>query len=271
MFLLTIFGLGMAIVANMSGVEGGVIFVPLFILLFRLSPQEAAGVSMATMVFGLGAGSLAYARQGRIDFRLGGVLLSSSLPGTILGAVLTPHLTSGVLEAVLGVLLVPLGFLLRSRHPPRPETPARPDARDGWRRVWRDRTGVEIVYTVHRLPAAVLVHLVIGFLAGLLGIGGGALLVPTLILLLGVPPHVAVATSVFMMALIALVGAVIHGAVGNIRPEYVLNLVPGVLAGSQIGAWLAAKTSAPFLLKLLRGFLVLTGLAVLARGCGLGS
>jgi uncharacterized membrane protein YfcA len=74
-----------------------------------------------------------------------------------------------------------------------------------------------------------------------------------------------------MMALTALAGALMHGALGNVRSEYVLYLVPGVLAGSQVGAWLAAKTSAPFLLQLLRGFLVLTGLAVLARGLGLGN
>ncbi len=80
----------MAILANMTGIEGGMIFVPLFILLFGLSPQEAAGVSMATMIFGLGAGSLAYARQRRIDYRLGLSLLAVSLPGTILGALLTP-------------------------------------------------------------------------------------------------------------------------------------------------------------------------------------
>ena len=271
MFLLTIFGLCMAIVANMSGVEGGVIFVPLFILLFQLSPQEAAGVSMATMVFGLGAGSLAYARQGRIDFRLSCVLLLASLPGTLLGALLTPHLASGVIETVLGLLLIPLGFLLMYRRRLQSEKPTLAEAQNGWRRVWRDRTGMEICYTVRRIAAGLPVYFIIGFLAGLLGIGGGALLVPTLILLLGCPPHVAVATSVFMMALTALAGALMHGAVGNIRLDYVLYLIPGVLVGSQIGAWLAAKTTAAFLVKLLRVFLILTGLAVLARGFGLGS
>jgi len=61
----------------------------------------------------------------------------------------------------------------------------------------------------------------------------------------------------------------IHGAVGNIRLDYVLYLIPGVLVGSQIGAWLAAKTTATFLMKILRVFLVLTGFAVIAKGFGL--
>lgn len=269
MFLLTIFGLFMAIVANMSGVEGGVIFVPLFILIFQLSPQEAAGVSMATMVFGLGAGSLAYARQRRIDFRLGGVLLIATLPGTILGAMLTPYLSSGVLETVLGLLLIPLGFLLMHRRKLQSGIHALDKAQSGWRRVWRDSTGQEIGYTVRRISAGLPVYFIIGFLAGLLGIGGGAFLVPAFILLLGGTPHVAVATSVFMMAIIALTGALIHGAVGNIRLDYVLYLIPGVLVGSQIGAWLAAKTTATFLMKILRVFLVLTGFAVIAKGFGL--
>ncbi len=64
MLLLTFFGFFMAILANMTGIEDGIVFVPLFILLLGLSLQEAAGVSMATMIFGLGAGSLGMGGHG---------------------------------------------------------------------------------------------------------------------------------------------------------------------------------------------------------------
>lgn len=70
MILLTLFGVAMAIVANMLGIEGGPIFVPAFILFLGLSAQQAAGVSLVTMIFGLGAGTLAYVRHRRIDFAL---------------------------------------------------------------------------------------------------------------------------------------------------------------------------------------------------------
>lgn len=136
--LLTLFGFFMAILANMTGIEGGMIFVPLFILLFGLSPQEAAGVSMATMVFGLGAGSLAYARQGRIDGRLGLALLAVSLPGTVLGALLTPHLSDKALELLLGLLLVPLGFRMIFRRELSKAAPAIRESSEGWKRAWRD-------------------------------------------------------------------------------------------------------------------------------------
>ncbi|MBI1987050.1 MAG: sulfite exporter TauE/SafE family protein [Nitrospinae bacterium] len=267
--LLTFFGFFMAILANMTGIEGGMIFVPLFILLFGLSPQEAAGVSMATMVFGLGAGSLAYARQGRIDGRLGLALLVVSLPGTILGALLTPHLSARALELLLGLLLVPLGFRIILRREPDKAGPAGQKSSEGWRRVWRDRGGTEFRYVVRRLPLGLLIYLFVGLVAGLLGIGGGAIKVPTLILLLGLPPHIAVATSVFTMAWTALAGGLAHGAIGHVLPIYVLYLVPGVLLGSQVGARLARRVPAATLMKLLGGMVVLIGLTILAKASGL--
>ena len=261
--LLTFFGFFMAILANMTGIEGGMIFVPLFILLFGLSPQEAAGVSMATMVFGLGAGSLAYARQGRIDYRLSLALLAVSLPGTILGALLTPYLSAKSLELLLGLLLVPLGFRMIFRREWGKIEPGVQESTKGWRRAWRDRGGMEFRYTIYCLPVGLLIYLLIGLAAGLLGIGGGAIKVPTLILLIGLPPHVAVATSVFTMAWTALAGGLTHGAIGHVLPHYVLYLVPGVLMGSQIGAWLARRVPAASLTRLLGWIVVFMGCVIL--------
>ncbi|OHE25810.1 MAG: hypothetical protein A3J94_14635 [Syntrophus sp. RIFOXYC2_FULL_54_9] len=269
MFLLTLFGFFMAILANMTGIEGGMIFVPLFILLFGLSPQQAAGVSMATMVFGLGAGSLAYARQRRIDFRLGFALLAASLPGTIVGALLTPYLPAKALELLLGLLLVPLGFRMIFHREPGKAVPAVQKSSDGWRRVWTDRGETEFRYTIRRLPLGLVIYFLIGVIAGLLGIGGGAIKVPTLIFLLGLPPHIAVATSVFTMALTALVGGLTHGAIGHVLPDYVLSLVPGVLIGSQVGVWLAKRTPAVILMKLLGWVVVLIGSVILFKAFGL--
>jgi len=83
MFLLTIFGLFMAIVANMSGVEGGVIS---FLFSFSFFNYHLRKLRSEHGNYGLRAraGSLAYARQRRIDFRLGGVLLIATLPGRFL-------------------------------------------------------------------------------------------------------------------------------------------------------------------------------------------
>ena len=265
MLLLTLFGFFMAVFANMTGIEGGMIFVPLFILLFGLSPQEAAGVSMATMVFGLGAGSMAYARQRRIDYRLGLALLMVSLPGTILGALITPYLSAKTLEFLLGLLLVPLGLRMVFRRGLGKSHSSMPESSLGWERVRIDRGGTEFRYFVRRLPLGLLIYFFIGFVAGLLGIGGGAIKVPTLILLLGLPPHIAVATSVFTMAMTALAGGITHGALGHVLPVYVLYLVPGVLLGSQVGAWLAKRTPAAFLSKLLGWIVILIGLAILIK------
>lgn len=271
LFSFFLFGFFTAILANMTGIEGGMIFVPLFVLLFGLSPQEAAGVSMATMVFGLGAGSLAYARQRRIDFRLSLILLTVSLPGTVLGALLTPYLPAAALEFLLGLLLIPLGFIMIFRRKLGKAQSAVPKSSDGWGRVLVDRERTEFRYTIHNLPLGLLIYLLTGFVAGLSGIVGGAIRVPTLILLLGLPPHIAVATSVLTMAVTALAGGLTQGFIGNVLPSYVLYLVPGVLLGSQVGAWLCKRTPATFLVKLLGWLVVLTGFVILVKGFGLSA
>lgn len=261
--VLTLFGFAVAILANMTGIEGGTVFVPLLILLFKLSPQEAAGVSMATMVFGLGAGSLAYVHERRIDFRAALPLLAVSLPGTVVGALLTPFLPARVLKLLLGLILVPLGFTTILRRGPLKAKDSR-EASTGWHRVLVDRGGTEFRYTIRHWRLGLWIHALIGLMAGLLGIGGGVIKVPVLVLLLGLPPHIAVATSVFTMGATALVGGLTHGAIGNVPASYVLYLAPGVLAGSQAGVWLARRVPATLLMKLLGWLVILMGLTVIA-------
>jgi len=74
---------------------------------------------------------------------------------------------------------------------------------------------------------------------------------------------------VFTMALTALVGGLTHGAIGHVLPDYVLSLVPGVLIGSQVGVWLAKRTPAVILMKLLGWVVVLIGSVILFKAFGL--
>ena len=90
-------------------------------------------------------------------------------------------------------------------------------------------------------------------------------MLPTLVLLLGLPPHVAIATSVFVMACTALAGGLTHGAVGQVSLNYVVYLVPGVLVGSQAGVRLARRVPAALLMKLLGWLVALTGLVIIAK------
>lgn len=95
-----------------------------------------------------------------------------------------------------------------------------------------------------RLALAFVLSLFTGVLSGLLGIGVGVLLVPILLLVVYLPMHVAVGTSMFLMLLTSLSGVFEHYTLGNIDFFYVVLLGVGALVGAQVGAYLSKKVSA---------------------------
>jgi hypothetical protein len=107
---LLFFGFAVSIVANTLGIEGGIIFIPVFVLGLGLTAQEAAGVSLTTMIFGLGSGSLAYALQKRIDYKLSLLLGGATVPGAILGARTTQFISSNILKLLFGLTLIPIAI-----------------------------------------------------------------------------------------------------------------------------------------------------------------
>jgi len=262
LFLLLL-GFGVSIIANASGVEGGMIFVPVLFLGFGLSMQDAAGTSLTTMVFGLGSGSLAYAFQKRIDYKIGLLLGGMTIPGAILGSWVTQFVSSRVLGILFGFVLIPLAITMIIEN----ETPPRKGKKNGenaWRRRLVDRDGKAFTYSVKSPLLGMSVYFLIGFISGLLGIGGGGLRIPILILLLGVPVHVAIATSIFTMVISSVAGATTHLDLGHVRIEYVMWLVPAVICGAQIGARLAKKTEADILRKIFAFVLILASIMMIA-------
>src|SRR4030043_1741858 len=114
LFLLVL-GFIMSIIANSLGIEGGIIFVPVFVLALGLTAQEAAGISLPTMIFGLSSGSIRYVWQKRIYYKLGLVFCAATVPGAILGAWMTLFITSNSLKLLLGILVVALAILMHGK------------------------------------------------------------------------------------------------------------------------------------------------------------
>ena len=131
------------------------------------------------------------------------------------------------------------------------------------------RTLVERDGTVHqytpRLALGALLSLGVGFLSSLLGIGGGILHVPAMVLLLGFPTHIATATSHFVLAILALAGLIVHIRDGSFAAGLprTLPLAAGVLVGAQIGAWWSSRVNSRWILRALGVALVSVGLRLL--------
>jgi uncharacterized membrane protein YfcA len=106
---------------------------------------------------------------------------------------------------------------------------------------------------------ALALGLIAGLLSGMLGIGGGTIIIPGIVLLLGTEQHVAQGVSLTAMLLTALVGTFIHYRQGNVKLSMVLLIAPSAVAFSYFGAWAAGITSAEWLTRSFAIFLLIIG------------
>ena len=113
------------------------------------------------------------------------------------------------------------------------------------------------------IAIAVAVGLVAGVISGVLGVGGGTISIPAMVLLLGVEQHTAQGVSLAAMMFTALVGAFIHYRQGNVKLSAVFLLIPGAVAFSFLGAWAAGHVSAEWLTRAFAIFLLLIGCRML--------
>ena len=237
--LLLAVGLVIGVVGTLVGAGGGFLLVPVLLFLYPDDPPSVVtSTSLAVVFINAVSGSLAYAHQRRIDYQSGITLGLATIPGAVGGALLSRYIDRGPFTALFSVLLLGVAALLFRRPTPRP----RPEsaAPTGVRRVLVDRGGHTYSYAFP-LGRAIVICLGIGFLSSLLGIGGGILQVPIFIMVLGFPTYIATATSQFMLAVMSLAGAGTHLVAGEFGEAAFRTVVlaPGVIAGSQFGAWLS--------------------------------
>lgn len=259
---LLIIGFGVGTFGTLVGAGGGFVLVPLLALLEPSLPTEGiTAVSLGVVAFNASSGALAYARQRRIDYRSGIPFALATLPGSVLGVLVVRFVARQVFDLVFAVLLVGLAIFLVVSHEDEPT--AAPEG-GGWGHVLRrlrDRGGVEYVYRVN-LPLGVALSAGVGFVSSLLGIGGGVIHVPALVGLLRFPPHIATATSHFVLAIMATVGTGVHlaaGDLGGLVGQTVL-LGIGAVAGAQLGARLSSRVHGVFIVRVLAVSLVFVGI-----------
>jgi uncharacterized membrane protein YfcA len=115
---------------------------------------------------------------------------------------------------------------------------------------------------------ALAVGLTAGLLSGMLGIGGGTIAIPGMVLLLGVEQHTAQGVALAAMLITALVGAYVHHRQDNVKLRMALWIVPGALAFSVLGAWAAGMVTADWLTKVFAITLLVIGIRMLLLGRG---
>ncbi len=278
---LVIVGLGalMGILSGMFGVGGGFLTTPL--LIFYGIPPTVAAASAASQVTGASvSGVFAHTRRGGVDYLMGGVMVVGGVFGTLVGAVLFRLLQElGQIDTVINILyVIMLGAIggmmgneaiqslraMRSgkRLPARKRRHHPLVANLPWR--WRFyRSGLYI---------SPLAPLLLGFSTGiltmLLGVGGGFILVPAMLYILGMSASVVVGTSLFEILFVTMVSTMMHSLTTKaVDIVLAILLLIGSVSGAQIGAKLAQKARPEYLRLILAGIVILVALR-LAVGLG---
>ncbi len=246
------------IIAAMLGVGGGFLNVPIVNYLANEPINVAIGTSLLIIVFTSFSATIGYARKKVIDFKLGLVLETTSIPGAFLGAYLTGWIPEAILEAIFGVALGVIGINMIFRNRGQDTSDSRKVLKEEkksiksilkWKRVINSVDGESYEYYIN-LPLGLAFAFVAGLMSGLLGIGGGLVKVPLLNVGLGVPMIITVATSMFMIIFTTLMGTFEHSMLGQVNWIIGGVMIIGAIIGAQIGCRIALKISPNLLRKI---------------------
>jgi uncharacterized membrane protein YfcA len=229
-----VLGLFIGTFGTLVGVGGGFLLVPIFIMAFHWSPAHSVGTSLAIVFLNALSGSIAYVKQKKVYYDAAIRFSLATLPGAFLGSYFVQYFTGATFRLAFGCLLLIIAVLMFFRPSAKGEQPPF-DAK---------------TFTYNR-PAGIFLSTIVGFLSSILGIGGGVIHVPAMVYLLSFPPHIATATSHFVLAISSLFGVFSHLLLGNILIMPALTIGIGAVIGAQAGAKLSLKVKSRVIMILL--------------------
>jgi len=243
---LAVLGVAVGVLSGLLGIGGGVVLVPLLVLLFAMPQKRAQATSLAAITLTALAGAVSYGLAGDVLLVPAAIIAAGGLVGTVLGAELVHRMSERALQIVFAVVMVAVAARMVIAPP------------------------VEGAGELAHLdPAVVLGYvgagLLMGLLSALVGIGGGIVMVPLLIIGFGFTAHEAQGTSLAVMVPVSLTGAWRHARRGytDWRAGVVLGL--GGVVGAPLGTLLAQAIPDEWLQRLFAVVLVLTAVQLLLR------
>lgn len=264
----------LGVIAVMAGVGGGVLYVPIVsgFLPFHLDFVRGAGLIVALCgALAAGPGLL---KKGMADLRLAipVALIASSC--AIAGAMVGLALPTNVIQTLLGatILLIVI-IMLRAKKSDYPEVPQADALSQSLRimGVYHEPTlKQDIDWKIHRTPTGLALFIVIGFMAGMFGLGAGWANVPVLNLVMGAPIKISVATSKFLLSITDTSAAWIYLNNGAVLPVMVVPSVVGIMLGSLVGVRALAVAKPSFIKVMVILVLALAGGKALLKGLGIG-
>ncbi|MCV7191325.1 sulfite exporter TauE/SafE family protein [Mycolicibacterium brumae] len=217
---------------GLLGGGGAILMVPLLVYVAGMETKEAIATSLLVVGVTSAVAAIAHARGKRVRWKIAGVFGLAAMAGAFGGGLLAQFIPGYVLLAIFAVLMLGAGSAML--RPRREDAEVRPV----------------------KLPALLMIGLLVGVLSGLVGAGGGFMLVPALTLLAGLPMPVAVGTSLAVIAMQSFAGLAGHLAATAVDWRFAAMVTGAAVLGSLIGAPLASRIP-PARLRAIFGWFVL--------------
>ena len=245
--LVTFFaGMGAGLGTGFAGMSAAAVISPMLITFLHMDPYMAVGIALSSDVLASAVSAYTYHKNKNLDIKNGLIMMASVLTFTVVGSYIASLLPS----ATMGSFSVFMTFLLGVKFIVRP--------------VMTTKEAMQNVSAKKRAVQSVLCGMLIGFICGFVGAGGGMMMLLILTAVLGYELKTAVGTSVFIMTFTALTGAVSHFAIGGAPdwPVFVLCVV-FTLLWARIAAVFANKAEPATLNRATGVVLVVLGLAIM--------
>ena len=245
--LVTFFaGMGAGLGTGFAGMSAAAVISPMLITFMKMDPYMAVGIALSSDVLASAISAYTYHKNKNLDIKNGLIMMCSVLAFTVVGS----YVSSLVPSTTMGNFSVFMTFLLGIKFIVRP--------------VMTTKEKMEQVSVKKRAIQSILCGVIIGFICGFIGAGGGMMMLLILTSVLGYELKTAVGTSVFIMAFTALTGAISHFAIGGTPDVLVWILcIVFTLIWARIAAVFANKAQPKTLNRATGIVLVILGLVVM--------
>ncbi len=245
-FVCFIAGAGAGIGTGFAGMSAAAVIGPMLITFLGVPAYDAVGIGLISDVLASLVSAYTYKKSGNLDVKNSLPLLISVLIVTMIGSFVASFLPEQAMSGTMQIALIIIGlrFILKP--------------------VNKTREQLESVSPKSRLSKAIIGGVIVGFICGFAGAGGGMMLLLVLTTFLGYPMHLAVGTSVFIMAFTALTGGISHFMIGGVPDILPLVLcVVFTLLWARIAAKIANKSNAKTLNRVVGIVMIVTSIVIL--------
>ena len=240
-------GMGAGLGTGFAGMSAAAVISPILITFLGIDPYIAVGIALSSDVLASAVSAYTYGKNKNLDIKNGLIMMVTVLIFTVVGS----YISSLVPSATMGNFSVFMTFLLGIKFIVRP--------------VMTTKEAMQGVSTKKRAMQSVICGIIIGFICGFIGAGGGMMMLLILTSVLGYELKTAVGTSVFIMTFTAFTGAVSHFAIGGLPdPAVWILCIIFTLIWARIAAVLANKATPKTLNRATGVILVVLGVVVMA-------